>query len=459
MNSRFLQPNKNLFLVALGLGMVSCSKSFRFENIYWNHLGERPLINEPTLSPKQDFRAANENLSFQEQSIGVAKIEGAFVKTIQDSKGELKYVLGSYLPRPSQKLAKEAQALQNLSATVIPALQRAEARFKDYRYEGSPEVILQADGHKAEIVWKLVYFDKKGQAREVKVNKHYQIVSEVQTGSAFQEGTGWAYPEGPKRSDLGNVILKNLADDGSLIADLISVQTESTNPVKEPNHQYFFTPADEKFDQVQVFYYINKSYEFFQDRLQANVPRRVRAVLHVGYPDKTNTAFYYSGQIRFGAGDDVSYSKIPLDPSIVLHEASHSLIDAVARLPFQGEGGSINEGFADFFACVQMKNPNLGEASYKLAPFKRTVANTMKLAERNGGLYHDSAVVSGTLWQIKEKLGEEKSLKFAMKVLNRLAPNSNFEFFGKTLNHVSSNEFEAEDSAAISEILKERGWL
>src|SRR5690606_1502757 len=117
-----------------------------------------------------------------------------------------------------------------------------------------------------------------------------------------------------------------------------------------------FPPTDERFDQVQAYYYANQILSWFGRKLTLKKPLKVSILAHVGYPDKTNAAFYYKGQVRLGSGDDVTFSLIPLDPSIVMHEVSHVLIDELARLPFQGEGGSINEGFADVFTTFYLNS-------------------------------------------------------------------------------------------------------
>ncbi|MCX7977941.1 MAG: hypothetical protein N2578_02955, partial [Bdellovibrionaceae bacterium] len=181
--------------------------------------------------------------------------------------------------------------------------------------------------------------------------------------------------------------------------------------------------------------------------------------VHVGTPEKTNTAFYYQNKIRLGSGDDVTYSKIPQDPSIVTHETAHALIDALARLPFEGEGGSLNEAFADFFTAVMLKNPNMGEVSYLKGPFRRTLNNSKTVSQKNGGLYHDSGIVSGTLWDFYNTLGEKKSLDIAVRTLSRLTPRSDFDDFRNKLKDVCSSLLNAEDLESANKILSVRGWL
>jgi hypothetical protein len=147
------------------------------------------------------------------------------------------------------------------------------------------------------------------------------------------------------------------------------------------------------------------------------------------------------------------------DPSVVYHESFHALVDGLAHLPFENEGGSMNEGFADFFTCVALNRPYLGEASYVKAPYKRSLTTLVRLDEKTGGLYHDSAIVSGLFWEIKEKLNTEKSLLLATDTLSMLNPYSLFADFNKSLLGVMQKNLNTDDRQTVSLILKNRGFI
>src|SRR5690606_11323605 len=109
-----------------------------------------------------------------------------------------------------------------------------------------------------------------------------------------------------------------------------------------------------------------------------------------------NIAYYYNGNIRLGAGDGVTYKNIHRDPSIVMHEASHAFIQSIGQLSTESEGGSLNEAFADFFTALILDHPKMAEFAYIPGPYKRSLDNNTNATSFNGGLYHDSLVVSGT---------------------------------------------------------------
>jgi Zn-dependent metalloprotease len=159
-----------------------------------------------------------------------------------------------------------------------------------------------------------------------------------------------------------------------------------------------------------------------------------------------------------GLGDDQTYSHIPQDPSIVIHESVHALVDSIARLPYEGEGGSLNEAFADFFTALQLDNPNMGEAAYLKGPYRRTLANDFKLADKTGGLYHDSGIVSGALWDLRKSLGQDKARQIALSTLNRLTPGSDLADFGVQVKEVLSLVLSIEEVGIAVAMLEKRGF-
>jgi Zn-dependent metalloprotease len=181
--------------------------------------------------------------------------------------------------------------------------------------------------------------------------------------------------------------------------------------------------------------------------------------LRAGFPEKTNTAFYYKGQVRIGDGDGVAYQAIPRDPSIVSHEVMHSIIESLSGMSSEGEAGSLNEGFADFLTAAIWDNPLMGHTAYKKGPFKRTVSNTITLAEKNGGLYHDSGILSGTFWEVRYALGSDKSQRLALKTITRLGAQPKFsDLKPAVIDAMKSLSWSLVDSTRVEDILNNRGW-
>jgi Zn-dependent metalloprotease len=308
-----------------------------------------------------------------------------------------------------------------------------------------------------ELQWRVVYL-RDGNLWEVRLNPNLEIRSSQRVGSQFHETAAWVFPQGPKKSTLQEVSLKDLLLKPTLSNSRVFVSSQADLKVSDVEEPLKFALDDSRFDQVQVFYFLNESLNWFEKNLNFKLPMQLQAEVHMGAPEKTNSAFYYQGKIRLGQGDDEFYSRIPHDPSIVIHESVHALVEVLARLPYEGEGGSLNEAFADFFTALQIGSPHMGEAAYLKAPFRRTILNDLTLKDKNGGLYHDSGIASGTLWELGTKLGLVKGQKLALLTLNRLTPASGFSDFGKTLRSVIlENTSGAEQDMALA-ILDKRGF-
>jgi Zn-dependent metalloprotease len=277
--------------------------------------------------------------------------------------------------------------------------------------------------------------------------------------SAFEQGRGFVFPAGPKQSSLSEVIFTQLLGDGLLSKTSHKVTSQAPQQAQSANETFNYEPSDVRFDQVQTFYFVDQALHFFKQQLGVTIPFFIDVQTDVGSPEKTNAMFYYHGAVRLGSGDGISYTNIMKDPSIVTHETCHALIEALAHLPMgQGEGGSINEGFADFFATSFLGNPNLAEVAFIKGPYKRTVNNDMKLSEKNGGLYHDSLIVSGTFYEIKKQIGTKPSLDLAVKTLMRMGPSGNLGNFKQNVLFALDQGFTDEQKKTVSDVLAQKGW-
>jgi len=310
-----------------------------------------------------------------------------------------------------------------------------------------------------QVLWKIILEDKEGILRAYFVNRDFEIVSEERLGSNYIDASASLFPNGPLKSSLQEVLLQQLIDNKTLASNHVKISTAS-DQVAAPgdNHLMNFPVDDLRFSQVQVFFYMSQALAWFEKNLGFQLPFVLEAETQMGYPDKTNTAFYFQHKIRLGEGDGEDYEHIPMDPSIVIHESTHAVVEAVAGLRYDGEGGSLNEAYADFFAAVQLNNPKMGEAAYRKGAFKRNIDNTMKLQEKNGGLYHDSGIVSGLLWAFTKDIGISEAVSIAWQTLLRLNPGSDFDGFKREL--LTNVEKESPDvQKRLQAELRNRGWV
>ncbi|MGZ3723116.1 MAG: hypothetical protein ACXVA9_09310, partial [Bdellovibrionales bacterium] len=300
-----------------------------------------------------------------------------------------------------------------------------------------------------------------GSAYEVVVNSHGRLISHLPAGANMTSVTESVtlYPKGPKFSALKQIQLPVSADPNFLSVNVLEVTSDANAKFSNLGQLSQVVPSDDRFDMLQAYYYSTQSLEWIAEHLKFQYSG-LKLRTQVGYPQKSNVAFYYGREIRIGQGDDITFSHMAWDPSIVIHETMHAVIEALTRLPLgQGEGGSLQEGLADILTALQLDNPQMGEASYKLAPYQRTLANDSKLADKNGSLYHDSLILSGTLWEIKSEINAAAAEDATAFLLAHLTPSSGFDDVKNQLRDWLKTLNDKEKFTAAETVLRMRGWL
>lgn len=450
---------KDLLVFLCPLILSACTKATVLSHGRWSGHGERTVVDVDGLSQTENNESLGEDVSFSSQSIGKYRVEGAYLKTVRRDQH---FVFQSYvlLSRDQEKsLIRKAQKLEKKSSLLWHQYVSEHPLYKDLRLEEPVQVVIrQSKGLSA--VLRGVLIKPSGELVELILDRDGKILSVNALGSSIDEAQTLTlvFPRGPKISDLTQVTISRILAVEGLKNQSVEVGTEGPAKILVSS-PLEIQPSDERFDQTQAFYFSSKILNWFAAKKIFTSPLKLQVVTQVGYPEKTNTAFYYMSKIRLGAGDDQIYSRIPWDPSIVMHEVSHAVIDRLAHLPSEGEGGSINEGYADFFTAFYLGNPHMAESSYRKAAYRRTVDVLLKLSERNEGLYHDSSIVSGFYWALRPHVSEGQILELAVRTLNRLGPDANFEKFKLTLNEQVLEIFEGTDLVKVHQVMKERELL
>lgn len=451
------------YVFILFLSLSACSQSAPLKKVEWNSHSnsEKPLevealkrTDSPTLSVK------SEKVILSQQTVSGIPVDSTFIKFIRDSKNtdkEIKAFYSDALIENAHYIDQATQFKKQKDLMRVKILAKYPYFSKQQELSISP--LAEVTKSKISFVWSLKYFDKSGQPWEARFGEKLQITRLQRVGSQFHDTLAIIYPAGPRKSQLETVKLSSLKITPTLSTDSLQVMSQAENKISELQSVFSYTPEDSRFDQVQVFYYLQESLNWFKANLNFSLPFQLQAEVHVGHPDKTNAAFYYSGKIRLGAGDNETYKNISQDPSIVVHESVHALIDSLSGLPFDGEGGAINEGIADFVTALQLNTPHMAESSYLKGPYRRSVENSYTLQDKNGGLYHDSGIISGLLWEIRQKIGPEKSRDLVVYLLNRLTPGSDFADFNSILKQVTHENIQSEiDKKIIETITLKRGF-
>ena len=451
---------KTISVVLSFLLLASCQKNKGLQTLEW-HSGDSLRMVEPLTkietSPPVVVSSLSESVKMQEQTIAHVKVEGSYIKYLCDRHGRSLAVRAAFNQKDEEHLYTLAQNLSKGEEVFRKHLPLALPFFRTHPPIEITPLLMHHRGY-FEPVWKVVYLDRYGAPWEVRFGEHMQIRSVNRVGSRFHDAVAYVFPKGPKVSILQEVTLKDLSTTDLLSNDHVSVTSQADTKISSVDEPLKFSVQDSRFDQLQVFYFLNESLSWFEHKVQFKLPFQLQAEVAIGSPEKTNSAFYYQGKIRLGTGDGETYSRIPQDPSIVIHESVHAVVEALARLPYDGEGGSLNEAFADFFAALQLDTPNMGEVAYLKGPFRRSLVNDLKLSDKNGGLYHDSGIISGTLWDLKTRFGQVPAQKIALMTLNRLTPASDFADFNNQLKSVLPVVFSNDDLKTAQTLLHQRGF-
>lgn len=447
---------KSISLCLFVFALTSCSGNRSHENISW-HTGDdiRQLkfLNEIETPIPNEFSVLNEHIEFSSQVHSGILIENTFVKKISSKDGQLHSVHSSY-NRKTEKLNHlnydDYKVSKDLHKKILAHFAHVtEADLK------SLEAVIDENN---QLMWRLLFFGAEGAPYILRFDKDLKILSVKSVGTNLFDGAALVFPRGPKFSELKEVPIKNLSFRPALSNPLYLITSLFTNSFTETEKTLRYNPEDPRFDQVQVYYYVGRTLDWIRDVLKLEISIPLDIQIHIGAPQKTNAAFYYQGKIRLGAGDDVVYARIPQDHSIVSHEVFHSVVDTLARLPHEGEGGSLNEAFADFFTALLLGRPYLGESAYLQGPFKRSIENNKKWSEKSGALYGDSLIISGLLWELSQNIGEVKIRLVALKTLSHLNPLSQFSDFNTECRSALQEILSTEELGRAQAILIKRGF-
>lgn len=457
---RLLKLNIKLFGILILL--VSCQKKPAFTYHEWNskqgsskiNLPENLLLDETKLS----ITYKQKKIEYKRQLLNGKPIYNSFLKKVSSPNDE-ELFQANLVDKNALSTSSFTNKEKIISKKIdyLEEIKKQGPEFEKSKLISAEEIVV-IEKNKA-IDYTLVnYFTSYGVPYSSFFKIDGTLARTKRQGSQFSDINATIYTEGPKLSQLSEQIIKGLSAQPTLSNSLVFVTSESDKKINSINSVLKFDLKDDRFDQLQVFYYLNKSFQWMKDQLQVQIPIKIEAVVHVGFPEKTNSAFYFQNKIRLGRGDDVTYSNIMHDASIVYHESFHALIDQLAHLPYEGEGGSLNEGFADFFTCLITERPFLGESSYLMGPFKRSLQIMRRLDEKNEGLYHDSQIFSSLLWEIKEKISFDKAKTLAVETLIQLNEISTFSDFNAKILIAANEVLSKEEIVTFQQILKSRGF-
>ncbi len=397
------------------------------------------------------------------QSVEGAAVKGTWIQTIYSSSGQVTYTTGEVLKDIPTELAPEVRMMNANTNLAVQKLKELVSESESASYIDNPRVeIAWNDSKNAFAPYWVVEWTNANQTAVnfAKISPQGALLESGVSGVSGADGRGVVYPKGPKLTQLSAEPLFGLTGDGTLNSLKLSI-TSALNISATAHDLFFDFQADEKkFEQVQVYYFVDKALRWFKENLGAELDKRLLVRVQVGDNGVSSAAFYHNNNIFLGVGDGVTYKDMLKDPSIVMHETVHAVVDAYAGMASDGESGAFNEGFADLFACLMLDNPNIGEVSYLGGPYRRTLNNNWKayVDFSSGAVYRNGDIVAATFWDMKEVLGTEKVSKLAFKTMLRLGKNAGFNDFVPAVLSAGAEVLSPEEIKLVTEKLSERGW-
>lgn len=450
-------------LFVIGVGGLLLSHFFQDRALAWRVIdwqsgqGQEHLMLPPDLLPDTDVTLADTKVRWFKQAVAGVPVEGAFVKTVERSEKVVlargQVVDGAQLPSPATvlEMLKDGDGqsgVRNLSLQKQGCRESNELAPALKYYNGRWRLIYQADCERGFGVVRIAFVTDGKLFRSETVSYEF----------SWNDASVVLYPRGPMFSQLQALTLPVSSDPTFLQTPNMSVRSDAGLSFADIKTLNEVTPTDPRFDMVQAYHYVKGALDWAQQTLNVQLTE-LRVRTHVGHPDRASVAFYYSSEVRLGTGDNVSFRNMTWDPTVVVHETMHAVVEKLTRMPFQGEAGSLSEALADSLTAFHLRTPKMGESSYLTGPYQRSLEQRVLLQDKNKKLYHDSLILSGTIWQLREEVDEQTALDLTIFLLARLTPSYNLE---KTKGEIQSwfnNCSSGEVCHRIGTILNARGWL
>ncbi|MGE3262760.1 MAG: hypothetical protein AB7K68_13340 [Bacteriovoracia bacterium] len=410
------------------------------------------------IAHRQLLRGVGEFVARGGQMIGLAHVAGSWKQTILGPNGEITYSAGMVADNVPLKIS-----LKGGEAALTDALEKSLASIPEIKEASRvfpPTLEVKEEKGIWTPYWKVEYLTaSQDQLRFLHISEEGKILARGALAWDGADGRAMVLPKGSGQGGAEEKVLRDLSGDGTVTGRLLHVISALDLKVWSPQLTFFFPETDRRFDLGQAYFTIDQGYRWLKDHLGVELNHPIEVRLHVGNGGVSNAAFYHANTIYLGTGDGETYKEMIRDPSVLIHESIHAVIDAYAGLPSEGEGGGFNEGFADLFTALILDNPRMGEASYLKGPYRRTLENRL-IAYRDfaPGVYQNGQIVAGTFWDMKSALGTELTAKLAFRTLVRLGKGGKFDDLPGALANAAEGLLSPEQTQVALSAARSRGW-
>ncbi len=169
---------------------------------------------------------------------------------------------------------------------------------------------------------------------------------------------------------------------------------------------YNYNATDSNFDELNAYYHTNLAHDYFNKFGFTALDSPIKVIVHFG--TQQDNAFYSPLEHVMGFGDGRHYYSFAKEESIIYHEYTHAVTNAIVKLDYESEAGAINEAFSDYFAGSMTDDAETGEwiVSKVKEKYLRTMENRAHYPEDITREVHiDSQIYSAGLWDLRKTIG------------------------------------------------------
>ena len=454
-----------LCVLFVGFG---CSQNDDNPVIRWSPTALDPLppaiVNDSSFqSPARSIQVANQKVTFVEQKVGAAFVKDGNLYSVSDSQNNTKLLrIQNRLPSELTLTPSHLQKSYKLFQERETFFKRAQVKYtflKDVKLVDDIRVLFDPSLNKTQAFYYEFRFLSKAQDQVMSCELWPSIeIQQCQRLSLHFEAPAWVFTL-QNLDLLQEVVLPSLTgiSSGVLKSNSHTVSSESPKMITLRDLPLRFSKEDPRFDQLQSYYWVDRGIQYAQTHLQLKALDPIEVFTFIGFPNLTNAAFAFRNQIRLGRGDGVTYSFLAQDPSVIIHEVGHVLFNQIAYLPTQGQGGSLNEAFADYFAATVINSPEMGVKSFLKGPYKRSLNQALSYTSISNKLYQDSLIVSSALWEIEQRIGKTAANELFLKSLIALGPATQIDEYAATLAKLVL-ELPQPEQDVVRTLLTQREW-
>jgi Zn-dependent metalloprotease len=285
-------------------------------------------------------------------------------------------------------------------------------------------------------------------------------------------------------AELQTVTLQGLDASGRLRGQYVDLTAltggyKPAGQANEPSHVYNYDRADDRFEEVEVYWALDSVQRYFHslDFSNANTPpngiRDFSTLAHAHWYGE-DQSFYstYDDAVHFGDGgvDDAE------DADIIIHEYGHAVQYNQNPAWGGGEMGAMGEGFGDYLAASFYAGA--GDATYQAAHaacvgewdgtaysplippcLRRVDGNKHYPDDLTGEVHDDGEIWSRALWDIRAALGGQVADRLVLESHFSLASSSTMPDGAQAILDADQNLYGGAHRTAIAQAFAARGIL